>query len=241
MFHVKQESFFRMLKQLSRFSVKFGLIPFAHLLIRLYMNFTRINIIDEKNEEAVFTHLKSGQKMIAAIWHQRIFIVMGYARKFQQYKPSVMISQSRDGEMIAHIFSRFHFRPVRGSSSRGGKEALAAMIADLDQNHFAVQVLDGPRGPKGVVKPGLIAMAQSSGAPIFPFYITIDRAWVLKSWDRTLIPKPFSQVFVRWGSPFYVPENLDEASFDAVRKQIEQHMKENQTLDDRKHGWDGFF
>jgi hypothetical protein len=230
-----------MIKQLSHFALKFGLIPLAHHIVRMYMTLVRIRVINEKEEEAVLNHLVSGQKMIAAIWHQRIFIVVGYAKRFQGYKPSVMISQSRDGEMIADIYSRFHFRPVRGSSSRGGKEALAAMISDLAQNQFAVHVLDGPRGPRGVVKPGLIVMAQASGVPIFPFYITVDRAWVLKSWDRTLIPKPFSRVFVRWGSPVYVPEHLDDTGFETIRQEIEEHMKENQTHDDRELGWEGFF
>lgn len=230
-----------MIKQLSHFTIKYGLIPLAHHIVRMYMKLVRIKVINEKEEETVLNYLRSGKKMIAAIWHQRIFIVMGYARRFQVYKPSVMISQSRDGEMIADIYSRFHFRPVRGSSSRGGKEALAAMISDLAQNQVAVHVLDGPRGPRGIVKPGLIVMAQASGVPIFPFYITVDRAWVLKSWDRTLIPKPFSRVFVRWGSPFYVPEHLDDTGFETIRHEIEQHMKENQTHDDRKLRWEGFF
>lgn len=226
-----------MLKQLSRFAIKFGLIPLAHYVIRFYLSLMRITVVNEEDEEIVLNHLESGQKMIAAIWHQRIFIVMGYARKFSRFSPSVMISQSRDGEMIADIYSRFHFRPVRGSSSRGGKEALSAMIADLDRNSFAVQVLDGPRGPRGIVKPGLIVMAQSSKAPIFPFYITVDRAWVLNSWDRTLIPKPFSSILVRWGTPFYVPEHLDEVSFENTRKHLEKHMKENQIKDDQAFGW----
>lgn len=226
-----------MIKQLSRFAIKFGLIPLAHHVIRMYMSLMRTTVINETDEEVVLKRLQEGQKMIAAIWHQRIFIVMGYARKFSRFSPSVMISQSRDGEMIADIYSRFHFRPVRGSSSRGGKEALAAMVSDLEQNPFAVHVLDGPRGPSGVVKPGLIVMAQLSGAPIFPFYITCDRAWVLKSWDRTLIPKPFSRIFVRWGTPFYVPERLDDASFENTRKEIEQHMKKNQSHDDQRFGW----
>lgn len=226
-----------MIKQLSRFAIKFGLIPLAHYVIRLYLSLMRITVVNEKDEEMVINRLESGQKMIAAIWHQRIFIAMRYARRLSRFSPSVMISQSRDGEMIADIYSRFHFRPVRGSSSRGGKEALSAMITDLEQNLFAVHVLDGPRGPRGVIKPGLIVMAQSSGAPIFPFYITVDRAWVLNSWDRTLIPKPFSRIFIRWGTPFYVPEHLDDAGFENIRQQIEQHMKENQTRDDQEFGW----
>jgi lysophospholipid acyltransferase (LPLAT)-like uncharacterized protein len=226
-----------MIKQLSRFAIKFGLIPLAYYVIRMYLSFMRITVISEADEEIVLNRLEKGHKMIGAIWHQRIFIAMSYARKLRRFSPSVMISQSRDGEMIADIYSRFHFRPVRGSSSRGGREALAAMVSDLERNPIAVQVLDGPRGPRGVIKPGLIVMAQLSGVPIFPFYITCDRAWVLKSWDRTLIPKPFSRIFVRWGTPFYVPEHIDDVSFENTRKEIEQHMKKNQSQDDQEFGW----
>jgi lysophospholipid acyltransferase (LPLAT)-like uncharacterized protein len=112
------------------------------------------------------------------------------------------------------------------------------MIADLEKHQVAVHALDGPRGPRGVVKPGLIVMAQSTGVPIVPVYISVNRAWVLNSWDRTLIPKPFSKVTVRWDKPIPVPEHLSEEAFESTRKQIEQHMKENQTRDDREIGWE---
>jgi len=225
-----------MIKKLSRFAIKIGLLPFIHPIIRIYLSLMRITVVNEINEETVITRLEKGQKMIAAIWHQRIFIAMGYARKLGKFSPAVMISQSRDGDMIADVYRRFRFQPVRGSSSRGGKEALTAMIAYLDHHPMAVHVLDGPRGPRGIVKPGLVVMAQSSGAPIFPIYITVDRAWVLKSWDRTLIPKPFSRIFIRWGEPLYVSEYLDATSFESMRKKIEQHMQDNQKRDDQEFG-----
>jgi len=224
-----------MIKYLSRFALKYGLIPFAYYLVRAYLSLIRIRAV---NEEMTLQYLKSGQKMIVAIWHQRIIPVVDYARKFSVYAPSAMISQSRDGDIIAGVASLLNFRPVRGSSSRGGKEALADMIADLAENQVAVHALDGPRGPRGVVKPGLIVMAQSTGVPIVPVYISVDRAWVLNSWDRTLIPKPFSTVTVRWDKPISVPEHLNEEAFESTRKQIEQHMKENQTRDDREVGWE---
>lgn len=223
-----------MIKALSRFALKYGLIPCAHYLIRLYFTLVRIRTI---NEDIIFNHLEGGKKAIVAIWHQRIMLALGYAKKFRAYRPSVMISQSRDGDMIADVYSHFNFRPVRGSSSRGGKEALAVMIADLSQNPFAVHVLDGPRGPKGVVKPGLVVMAQLSGVPIFPAYLSVNKAWVLNSWDRTLIPKPFSTITVRWGDPIYVPERLNDETFESIREQIEQHMKENQIREDAERGW----
>ena len=132
-----------MIKSLSRVALKYGVIPYAHYLLRAYFSLIKIKAI---NEDMVLHHLSSGQKMIAAIWHQRILIGIGYARKCGVYAPSVMISQSRDGAMIAKIYSRINFRPVRGSSSRGGKEALATMVEDLKHNQLAVHVLDGPGG-----------------------------------------------------------------------------------------------
>ncbi len=223
-----------MIKYLSRFALKYGLMPFAHYLVRAYLLLIKIRVV---NEEISLQHLKSGQKMIVAIWHQRILVVMGYARRFGGYKPSVMISRSRDGEMIAKVYSRFNFRPIRGSSSRGGKEALANMVEDLRHHQLAVHILDGPRGPRGVVKPGLIVMAQLSGVPIVPVYISVNRAWVLDSWDSFIVPKPFSTVVIRWDSPIYVPESMDSEAFENTRKNIERHLKENQILDDQEQGW----
>jgi lysophospholipid acyltransferase (LPLAT)-like uncharacterized protein len=223
-----------MIKTLSRFALKYGLIPCAHYLIRVYFTLIRIRAI---NEDIIFNHLEGGKKAIVAIWHQRIILILSYAKRFGSYRPSVMISQSRDGETIARIAKRLNFRPVRGSSSRGGKEALGIMIADLAQHPLAAHVLDGPRGPRGVIKPGLIVMAQSSGVPVLPVYISVDKAWVLNSWDRTLIPKPFSTITVRWGDPIYVPEMPGEETFESTRKQIEQNMKENQIRDDAERGW----
>jgi lysophospholipid acyltransferase (LPLAT)-like uncharacterized protein len=223
-----------MIKYLSRFALKYGLMPIAYYLVRAYLLLIKIKAV---NEEMVLQHLKSGQKMIAALWHQRIFVVMGYARRFGEYRPSVMISRSRDGEMIAKVFSSFNFRPIRGSSSRGGKEALANMVEDLVHHQLAAHILDGPRGPRGVVKPGLIVMAQLSGVPIVPVYISVNRAWVLDSWDRFIIPKPFSTVVIRWDSPIYVPRSMDNETFEDTRKKIEQHLMENQIRDDREQGW----
>jgi lysophospholipid acyltransferase (LPLAT)-like uncharacterized protein len=81
-------------------------------------------------------------------------------------------------------------------------------------------------------------MAQLSGVPIVPVYISVNRAWLLNSWDRFIIPKPFSTVVIRWDSPIYVPKIMDNETFENTRKYIQQHMKENQTRDDRDLGWE---
>jgi lysophospholipid acyltransferase (LPLAT)-like uncharacterized protein len=222
------------IKALSRVAIRYGLIPMVHWIVRLYLRSVRIRWVNEKE---IRDHLRKGGRVIAAIWHQRILIVLGYAKRFSEFSPSVMISRSRDGEIIADVYRRLNFRPVRGSSSRGGREALSAMIADLAEHPFAVHVVDGPQGPRGVIKAGLISMAKLSAAPIYPVYISVDRAWVLKSWDRFLIPKPFSRVVIRWDGPIPIPPELDVDAFETLRLEIEKRMRENQEEEDRKSGW----
>lgn len=222
------------LKDLTRYALQHNLMVIAYTLVRLYFLTIRIESV---NEEVVVQHLKNGGKLIAALWHQRIIAVLDYAKRFGHYRPSVMISKSRDGDLIADIFSRMNFRPVRGSSSRNGKQALAAMLDDLRDHPFAVHVLDGPKGPRGVVKPGLIVLAKQSGAPIIPVYISTSRAWVLHSWDRCLVPKPFSKIVIRWGRPTAVPKEVNEQVFEEIRLGIEKQMLENQRRDDCLFGW----
>jgi hypothetical protein len=227
-----------MVKTLSRFALRYGLIPIAYGILRLYFLFIRVRSVGEEEFRA---YLDRGGWGIAAIWHQRILVVLGYARRFSEWNPWVMISRSRDGDLIADVYRRLNFRPVRGSSSRGGREALSEMVANLAEHPFAVHILDGPQGPRGVVKAGIVRMAQLSGAPIIPVYISVDRAWVLKSWDRFLIPKPFSTVVVRWGETIPVPAVLDEAGFEAFRLKIEKKIRENQDEQDAQCGWESSF
>jgi lysophospholipid acyltransferase (LPLAT)-like uncharacterized protein len=223
-----------MIKALSRFAIRCGLIPIAYGILRIYL--CLVNIRSE-HEEELRDHLRQGGKGIVAVWHQRILLVVRYARRFREFAPAVMISRSRDGDLIADVCRRLNFRPVRGSSSRGGREALATMITELSVHPTAVHAVDGPRGPRGLIKAGIIRMAQLSGAPIIPVYISVNRAWILRSWDRFLIPKPFSTVRVRWGEPIPVPAEIDDAVFEAIRLDINNKMRDNQEEDDREQGW----
>ena len=223
-----------MVKSLSRFALKYGLIPVLYAIVRLYFRLIRIRSI---GEEGFRNHFARGGKAIAAIWHQRILIVMEYASRFAEFSPAVMISQSRDGDLIADVYRRLRFRPVRGSSSRGGRQALAAMVAHLAEYPLAVHVVDGPRGPRGIIKGGLISMAELSGAPIIPVAISVNRAWVLNSWDRFLIPKPFSTVLARFGEPIAVPASLEGPAFEELRSAVETTLRALQESTDRECGW----
>lgn len=214
------------------------MLPALYDLLCLYMVSTRC---EARGEERLMAHLKGGGKAIIAIWHSRAFAAVRYGERFRAYSPAVMISRSRDGEIASQLASRLNIRPVRGSSSEGGRQALACLIDDLKSNQLAGHVLDGPRGPRGIIKAGLISLAQRTGAHVFPAYASFSRAWILNSWDRFLIPKPFSHVLIRWDEPFVVPAVLTEEDFEKWRLKVERHMLENQRADDRQFGWDDLF
>jgi lysophospholipid acyltransferase (LPLAT)-like uncharacterized protein len=224
-----------MWKRLSALAISYGLIPLAHNLIRAYLCLIRKTIIQE---EHIMRALEENQKVIVAILHQRMFGVIGYAQRFGHLAIAAIISQSRDGDLIAQIVSRLNFHPIRGSSSKGGKEALDALVAYLTDHQAAVHAVDGPQGPKGVVKTGIIRIAQRTGAVIYPVYISASKAWILKSWDHFLIPKPFSRVLIRWGKPFLSPEHLNEMEFDSLRREIEAQILTNHAQDDIAMGWE---
>jgi len=214
--------------------LKIFFVPLAYFLLRLYLSMIRVRTL---HEDTLLQFLQSGRKGVGAVWHQRFLGVLGYVRKFSYLSLSIMISRSRDGDWVAPVARWIGLRPVRGSSTRGGKEALAAMVQDLSQNQAALHIVDGPQGPKGVVKAGLIRLAQLSKAVIVPIYISVDRAWVARSWDRFLIPKPFSRVLVRFGEPIDVPEQMDSEAFEALRLEVEKKMIDGHAQDDLNFGW----
>jgi lysophospholipid acyltransferase (LPLAT)-like uncharacterized protein len=136
-----------------------------------------------------------------------------------------MISQSRDGELISKIVNRLGWRSVRGSSSRGGRDALREIKTLVHKGYKVGHIVDGPRGPLGIVKPGLLLIAQISGAPIIPTITSAERKWVFNSWDRFVIPKPFSRVIFRFGDEIYVPIKLQGTAFEEKRSSIENTLK----------------
>jgi len=214
--------------------LKIFLAPLAYFLLRLYLSLIRVRVL---NEGGLLNFLESGEKGVGALWHQRFLGVLSYVRKFRKFSLAIMISMSRDGDWISPVAKRLGLRPVRGSSSRGGKEALAAMVQDLAKNQAALHIVDGPQGPQKVVKAGLIRLAQLSRASIVPIYISVDRAWITRSWDRFLIPKPFSRVLVRFGEPIPVPERMDPGDFETLRQDVERLLIQGHTRDDLNWGW----
>jgi len=154
---------------------------------------------------------------IFAFWHRSLLTC---AHRFRNRNIAILISRSFDGELIARTVELLGFRAIRGSSSRGGATALRQMAEAYRAGHICAFTADGPRGPNMIAQPGPVSLAQLVDAPwVGAFYALPQNAWTLKSWDRFLIPKPFSRVLLTW--PPHVPatdltlpklqSNLDQA------------------------------
>jgi len=148
----------------------------------------------------------------------------------------VMSSNSYDGEYMGRIIHKFGFVAVKGSSSRNAVRALLGLRRALQEGWAVAFSIDGPRGPRHKVKPGPVALASSSAVPLSTFHIAVENAWVLNTWDRLIIPKPFSRVLMRFGKLIPVPANATDediehyqqelqASLDRVREFSETKMK----------------
>jgi lysophospholipid acyltransferase (LPLAT)-like uncharacterized protein len=158
-----------------------------------------------------FALLRSDRPWLVAMWHGGMLALMPL-RHHRHRRIGVLVSPSDDGSLALQALARFGYRVVRGSLSRGGAEALRTMQHWLQEGGQLVLTPDGPRGPRCTMNSGVAWLARSSGAPILPVSITVDRAWRLRSWDRFLIPKPFARVIVDYLEPVPVPAtSADEA------------------------------
>jgi lysophospholipid acyltransferase (LPLAT)-like uncharacterized protein len=160
--------------------------------------------------------------VIYSFWHRAVFPA---AWMWKKRGIAVMVSRSFDGEYIARIIEKFGFVAVRGSSSRGGSEALRGMRTELEKGAAVAFTIDGPRGPKYVAKPGPVLLARSSGMPMAAFYVALSDAWVLKTWDEFMIPKPFSKALVRVGAKVHVPAQANDRQIRDFHVSLQQALE----------------
>jgi hypothetical protein len=162
-------------------------------------------------------------KGIFCFWH-RCTLPCGWY--FRNFRCSILISRSFDGELIARTLGLLGYNSVRGSSSRGGAAGLLALQDVLEKREPVVFTADGPRGPIYQTKTGPVKLAQMTGEPIGSFYLLPERAWTLNSWDRFLIPKPFSRVAVSWaGSIAAPPKEADADELEAKRVELNHALE----------------
>lgn len=194
----------------------------VYRFIRMYSSTFRLTV---KNEDEWVSYMNNGGRVLLCVWHQQFFPAIRYFKKFQVYKPSLMISRSSDGNLIAAVAQRTGWHPARGSSSSNGKTAMNQIIADLKESGLAAHIVDGPRGPMGKVKAGAIRIALEAEAAIVPFYIIADRAWYFNSWDKFFLPKPFANVTLRYGEMIRLNESETRKDFESARQLVENTMR----------------
>lgn len=181
----------------------------------------RFDVIGEPGVIPVREGQKAGPQ-IYCFWHQ---CVLPCAFYFRGSGAVILISRSFDGELITRILRMFGFDAVRGSSSRGAREGLLGLKQVIERGAPAIFTADGPRGPIYQTKMGPIKLAQMTGAPIGAFHLQPQRAWVMKSWDRFLIPKPFTRICVSWARWTSVPEDLAPEDFEPKRQELNANIE----------------
>ena len=179
------------------------IVAMGSTLIRLIGSTLRVAVSFEEGAQETLEQ----RPLIASFWHSCIipatYICRGLGVR-------VMSSYSYDGEYMGRIIKKLGYVPVKGSSSRNPVRALLGLRRALEDGWTVAFTLDGPRGPRHKVKPGPAALGRSTGLPLTAFHAGVEKAWVLNSWDRMMIPKPFSRVLLRFGKLIYVPPNASD-------------------------------
>ncbi|HVO65014.1 MAG TPA: lysophospholipid acyltransferase family protein [Syntrophales bacterium] len=207
---------------------------FHSFLYRVIHFYSLSFIMKIENERTWLDYFRSGGRILLCTWHQHFFAAIRHFQDYRDFKPALMISKSFDGELIAGVAEKSGWHAVRGSSSRGGKEALRNMINHLNQTRLAAHIVDGPKGPAGTVKAGVIQLAHAADAAIIPFYVSADRAWYFNSWDSFFIPKPFARVVISFGEMIKFTPAENSAVFESQRLYLEKIMRPELRIDPDK-------
>ena len=189
--------------------------------------------------ERVRPIVESGEGLIALTFHSR-FLMLNSAWKKEWQMPHVMISRSRDGNVVHRTSRALGLQTIRGSTrkltsdrDKGGRGAGNAALRALEQGACVVITPDGPRGPRQRVQPGALRLAKLSGAPIVPCAFAVSRRRTLGTWDRMVVPKLFGRGVIQWGEPMRVGPDDD---VDAIRVELEARMNADLAEADRAVG-----
>ena len=203
---------------------------------RLYVGLTALWFgscrLEVRGRENLHQSLAHGSAVVP-FWHYSVFYILYHLRK---YPGVAMVSASRDGEYIARVAHLLGFETVRGSANRFGVRALKGLVAQVRQGKNAGIVADGSQGPPLKVQPGAVMLAAKSGAPIMPIVWAVKRYKAFNSWDRTVLPLPFSPMVLEYGRLIQVPPKLNSVLVEEFRREIENQMNEMYTRLWREYG-----
>ena len=162
-----------------------------------------------------------GEPVIFSLWHGRLLPLTYFHRRLDV---TAIISRSRDGDFIARLVEGWGYETARGSTSRGGRQALTGLVRAIRSGRSVAITPDGPRGPRQRLSTGVLTVAQMTGAPIIPVGCGASRAWWPGGWDRFCVPKPFARVRVRYGHPRRVPRGASPEEIARHAQELEREM-----------------
>jgi lysophospholipid acyltransferase (LPLAT)-like uncharacterized protein len=202
-------------------------------LVRLWFSTCRVTILNERIYREYFL---SDIPIVAGTWHRASIYFLYF---FGNFRPMIMISQSKDGEMLAQYAAGFGVIPARGSSQKGGRDALEQMRGYiLSGGKGCATVLDGPRGPAYVAKKGMIHLAKLTGAPLIPLIWSANRVITIRdSWDKTMLPLPWSKVYVAFGEPINIPAETSSRALEYYRQLVQDQLNSMMEEVDRRCGY----
>lgn len=210
------------------------IINMAAFVVRIWFSTCRVKITGRKYFKRFFI---DDEPAVGATWHRGAVFAVWY---FGRFHPIIMFSKSTDGDLLAGFAAKMGVIPVRGSSSRGGREALATMARYLKRNKrgVAATVLDGPQGPRFVAKTGMVALAKLTNNPLLPVIVSAWPAITIKTaWDRTLIPLPFARVLISLAKPWDIPEDYGMDEIETLRGEVEEKLNRMMHAADTQTGY----
>lgn len=205
----------------------FLLSSLLKLIVRVIWSTCRVEkIIGEENVEQI---TKDGKAFIPCYWHQQIIFGAWYMRKLltRGIKVGFLVSPSKDGEIAANVIKSWGGTVIRGSETRTGAQAMRDMYTLIARENVSPAInSDGPQGPLHVFKVGDLMLSQFTKAPLLPLAYASSSAWHLNSWDKFIVPKPFSRVAIAIGEPFITPKGLRAEDLEPQRLQMENTLKD---------------
>lgn len=184
----------------------------------LWMSTIRVELDPDLARD--FDPRKDGRGLLYTFWHEDLFY-LGYL--VSNTPTDCLISKSRDGEYFTHILHSMKVGTVRGSTNRGGAQAILQVMRSSENRNLGMTP-DGPRGPRRVLQPGAIFLASRSGMPIIPVVIGYQNAWRAKSWDSTAFAKPFSRIVIMGGPAIHIPPDIGPEEIEKYRLEVEQRL-----------------